>query len=216
MHGTQELAATVATSFLRVTLVPIIDLDVIQFAAETVTAATSALAPDPCRSLTPTRRRKTSAPHPSGGGHLRELTICAGTSTWTPVNIVSNRFCRVSCAQLDRVSCAQLDRNGEVETIAHLDSERPPQRPSLCGAAAQRRIPVAARTRRPASHRTRGARTSVLCRTCSQRANETAQNGTSRRALLARGDWSCACTSQLVNRSTGLACPKLTRIACAH
>ena len=42
------------------------------------------------------------------------------------------------------------------------------------------------------------------------------RRGTSRRALLARGDWSCACTSQLVNRSTGLACPKLTRIACAH
>ena len=77
MHGTQELAAT---SFLRVTLVPIIDLDVIQFAAETVTAATSAPAPDPCRSLAPTRRRKTSAPHPSAGGHLRELTSCAGTN----------------------------------------------------------------------------------------------------------------------------------------
>ncbi len=30
-------------------------------------------------------------------------------------------------------------RNGEVETIAHLDSLRPPQRPSLCGAAAQQR-----------------------------------------------------------------------------
>ena len=101
MHGTQELAATVATSFLRVTLVPIIDLDVIQFAAETVTAATSALAPDPCRSLTPTRRRKTSAPHPSGGGHLRELTICAGTSTWTPVNIVSNCFCAAANAAVD-------------------------------------------------------------------------------------------------------------------
>ena len=28
-------------------------------------------------------------------------------------------------------------RNGEVETIAHLDSLRPPQRPSLCGATAQ-------------------------------------------------------------------------------
>ena len=51
MHGTQELAATVATSFLRVTLVPIIDLDVIQFAAETVTAATSAPAPDPAAPL---------------------------------------------------------------------------------------------------------------------------------------------------------------------
>ena len=101
MHGTQELAATVAISFLRVTLVPIIDLDVIQFAAETVTAATSAPAPDPCRSLTPTRRRKTSAPHPSAGGHLRELTICAGTSTWTPVGIVSNRFCAAANAAVD-------------------------------------------------------------------------------------------------------------------
>ena len=105
MHGTQELAATVATSFLRVTLVPIIDfvtdLDVIQFAAETVTAATSAPAPDPCRSLAPTRRRKTSAPHPSAGGHLRELTICAGTSTWTPVGIVSNRFCAAANAAVD-------------------------------------------------------------------------------------------------------------------
>ena len=101
MHGTQELAATVAISFLRVTLVPIIDLDVIQFAAETVTAATSAPAPDPCRSLTPTRRRKTSAPHPSAGGHLRELTICAGTSTWTPVGIVSNRFCAAANAAAD-------------------------------------------------------------------------------------------------------------------
>ena len=98
MHGTQELAAT---SFLRVTLVPIIDLDVIQFAAETVTAATSAPAPGPCRSLTPTRRRKTSAPHPSAGGHLRELTICAGTSTWTPVGIVSNRFCAAANAAVD-------------------------------------------------------------------------------------------------------------------
>ena len=116
-----------------------------------------------------------------------------------------------------RVACAQLGRNGEVETIAHLDSVRPPQRPSLCGAAAQRRTPVAARTRRPASHRTRCARTSVFCRACSQRANETAQNGsTARRALPARSDWSCACTTQLVNQSTGLACPKLTRIACAH
>ena len=128
----------------------------------------------------------------------------------------SERSTGLDCPELKRVSCAQLDRNGEVETIAHLESERPPQRPSLCGAAAQRRIPVAARTRRPASHRTRGARTSVLCRACRQRANETAQNGTSRRALLARGDWSYACTTQLVNRSTGLACPKLTRIACAH
>ena len=101
MHGTQEFAATVATSFLHLTLVPIIDLDVIQFAAETVTAATSAPAPDPCRSLTPTRRRKTSAPHPSAGGHLRELTICAGTSTWTPVGIVSNRFCAAANAAVD-------------------------------------------------------------------------------------------------------------------
>ena len=94
MHGTQELAATVATSFLRVTLVPIIDLDVIQFAAETVTAATSAPAPDPCRSLAPTRRRKTSAPHPSAGGHLRELTRAP---TWTPVDIVSNRNSGTRC-----------------------------------------------------------------------------------------------------------------------
>ncbi len=82
MQGTPELAAT---SFLRVTLVPIIDLDVIQFAADTVTAATSAPAPDPCRSLAPTRQRKTSAPHPSAGGHLRQLTSCAGTSTLGPL-----------------------------------------------------------------------------------------------------------------------------------
>ena len=69
MHGTQELAATVATSFLRVTLVPIIDLDVIQFAADTVTAATSAPAPDPCRSLAPTPEADSSA-----GGNLQEPT----------------------------------------------------------------------------------------------------------------------------------------------
>ena len=104
MHGTQELAATVATSFLRVTLVPIIDLDVIQFAAETVTAATSAPAPDPCRSLAPTRRRKTSAPHPSAGGHLRELTSCAGTNLdpcghrVQPLLRSGERSCRVSCS----------------------------------------------------------------------------------------------------------------------
>ena len=48
MQGTPELAATL---FLLVTLVPMIDLDVIQFAADTVTAATSAPAPDPCSSL---------------------------------------------------------------------------------------------------------------------------------------------------------------------
>ena len=100
MEGTPELAAT---SFLRVTLVPIIDLDVIQFAAETVTAATSAPAPDPCRSLTPTRRRKTSAPHPSAGGHLRELTSCAGTNLdpcghrVQPLLRSGERGCRVSC-----------------------------------------------------------------------------------------------------------------------
>ena len=61
MHGTQEFAATVATSFLRVTLVPIIDLDVIQFAADTVTAATSA----PCsaaRVLGPELELATAAP----------------------------------------------------------------------------------------------------------------------------------------------------------
>ena len=98
MHGTQELAAT---SFLGVTLVPIIDLGVIQFAAETVTAATSAPAPDPCRSLASPRRRKTSAPHPSAGGHLRELTSCAGTSNWTPVDIVSNRFCAATSAAVE-------------------------------------------------------------------------------------------------------------------
>ena len=54
----------------------------------------------------------------------------------------SERSTGLDCPKLNRVSCAQLDRNGEVETIAHLDSERPPQRPSLCGAAAQRRIPL--------------------------------------------------------------------------
>ena len=63
----------------------IIDVDVIQFAADTLTAATSAPAPDPCRSLAPTRQRKTSAPHPSAGGHLRQLTSCAGTSTLGPL-----------------------------------------------------------------------------------------------------------------------------------
>ena len=132
MHGTQELAATVATSFLRVTLVPIIDLDVMQFAAETVTAATLAPAPDPCRSLTPTRRRKTSAPHPSAGGHLRELTICAGTSTWTPVGIVSNRFCAAANAAVDSrvaaesgtVGASLCARSGSSRRLASVITDR--------------------------------------------------------------------------------------------
>ena len=32
-----------------------------------------------------------------------------------------------------------LDRNGQLETIAHLDSVRPPQKSALCGAVAQQR-----------------------------------------------------------------------------
>ena len=109
MHGTQELSAT---SFLGVTLVPIIDLDVIQFAAETVTAATSAPAPDPCRSLAPTDPTAqdvstSSTCWLSSWSRAKADELRGHQYTWTPVDIVSTRFCAAASAAVrSRVAAA--------------------------------------------------------------------------------------------------------------
>ena len=215
MHGTQEFAATVATSFLHLTLVPIIDLDVIQFAAETVTAATSAPAPDPCRSLTPTRRRKTSAPHPSAGGHLRELTICAGTSTWTPVGIVSNRFCAAANAAVDfRVAAESgLMRFSVARSrcrFSLFSARSEPGGLCLLLAAAAPAAPVEEPVEGVFCRALRVNMADRVC--CCGVRRESAIS----KAAVAQRPLRMSMQVNQSERSTGLACPKLKRVACAQ
>ena len=125
MHGTPELAAT---SFLRVTLVPIIDWDVIQFAAETVTAATSAPAPDPCRSLAPTDPTAqdvstSSTCWLSSWSRAKADELRGHQYTWTPVDIVSTRFCAAASAAVRSRVAAESGTVG-ASLCARSDSSR--------------------------------------------------------------------------------------------
>ena len=193
---------------------------------------------------------KTSAPHPSAGGHLRELTICAGTSTWTPVGIVSNRFCAAANAAADSrvaaesgtVGASLCARSGSSRRLALMRSIVARSQ-SRCSAFSSSSEPgclwllvVAAAPAAPVGQLSQTGRACrggiLLCSACThgrrefvvagvvvhlpQRAHvsvlshmqygsryvaerlmNTAKNGsTALWALEARGDWSCACTTQ--------------------